>query len=409
MSWIEKIQQNLTITCGDGRRFTPLYVFTQKQVDYNISEFEFINTEGALVKRLKPKARRFELEIIFQGEDNLDQANDFENSAKDPRPWTLFHPLYGELIVQPTSLGFDNRNVNISRITGTVIETITEDFPAGKTDPIDVITEQNELVSESIATNYGDNVTPTATDVNELNANNETLYNEGKNVAKDGEESEGYLNGFNNAKASILNATSEPLQAMTDLQNVINAPALFAESVKTRFNLFKTQIDKIRLQLSGIQTKNSKYLYQSTVGGLINAMCYAAASPLAGNYAKKIGVLNTIDDLLDVYNQFIEDIDSLQTLNGGDPDSFIPSFEPINELTELVNFTVSNLFTIANGAKQERFIYLENDSNVILLAHRFYGLKVDDSTIDEFIEQNEIGLTEILNIVAGRKIIYYTD
>jgi hypothetical protein len=81
----------------------------------------------------------------------------------------------------------------------------------------------------------------------------------------------------------------------------------------------------------------------------------------------------------------------------------------MNDLTNLINFTLSNLFNIALGAKQERFVFLETDSNVILLAHRFYGLVPDDSTIDELIEQNEIGLTEILNIKAGRKIIYFIE
>jgi hypothetical protein len=409
MSWIEKIQQQLSITCGDGKTFSPLYVFTNKSVEYNISEFEFVDIEGALVKRRKAKARRFELEIVFQGENNLENADDFENSAKDPRPWVISHPLHGDLTVQPVSLGFDYRNINVTRITGTVIETLVESTPRGTVDPIDTITESNEKVTASIATSYSENVTPTATDVNDLTNSNSTVYNEGKVLAKEGEESDNYFNAFSNANAAILDATSEPLAAMNKLQAVINAPALFQETIVARFNQFKNQIDKFRAQLSGITTKNQKYLYQSNVGGVLNAMAYACANPIAKDFAKKQGVFDTIDVLLNSYNQYITDLDSLQSLNGGSPGSFIPTFETMNDLTNLINFTLSNLFNIALGAKQERFVFLETDSNVILLAHRFYGLVPDDSTIDELIEQNEIGLTEILNIKAGRKIIYFIE
>lgn len=409
MSWIEKIQQNLTITCGDGRKFTPLYVYTQKSVEYNISEFEFVDIEGALVKRRKPKARRFELEIIFDGENNLDTSAAFEESAKDPRHWVMFHPLYGDLNVQPISLGFDNRVINITRITGTVIETIVEGAPRSTADAVDTITDLSEVVSDSIATSYAENIVPNATDINEMTAANGSLYNDGKVLAKEGDEADGYFNAFNDANSAILNATSEPLAAMNKIQAVIAAPALFAETIDARFRQFETQIDKFRAQLSGITTKSSKFLYQSNTGGVINAMVLAAAYPLPGDYAKKQFILNIIDKLLSVYNQFIVDLDTLQTDNGGSPDSFVPDFTSINQLTSLVNFAVTNLFSISLGAKQERFIYLESDSNAIVLTHRFYGLVADDSTIDDFIAQNEIGLTEILNIRKGRKIIYFVD
>jgi hypothetical protein len=118
-------------------------------------------------------------------------------------------------------------------------------------------------------------------------------------------------------------------------------------------------------------------------------------------------VYSVIDSVLSVYNSYIENLDSIQTENNGTIDSYIPSFEPLQNLSGLVNFAVSNLFTIAFGARQERTLFLENDSNVIILAHRFYGLNVNDSTIDDFINTNGIGVNEYYEILKGRKIIYY--
>ena len=43
-----------------------------KTKDYNVAEFEFPEVSGTLVSRKKPKGSRYDLEIIFQGENNLD-------------------------------------------------------------------------------------------------------------------------------------------------------------------------------------------------------------------------------------------------------------------------------------------------------------------------------------------------
>jgi len=76
-------------------------------------------------------------------------------------------------------------------------------------------------------------------------------------------------------------------------------------------------------------------------------------------------------------------------------------------LSILFNFVLSHLFVIAIDAQQKRVVTLTEDSNVILLAHRYYGLTVDDSTIERFMNQNNIGINEIMNIEKGREIIYY--
>ena len=97
MSWLEKVENKLTITCGDGKEYTPNYLAAQKAVEYNIAEFDFPNIEGTYISRKAPRGRKFPLELYFQGEDHLDVADAFELSARDPRPWKLSHPYYDEL------------------------------------------------------------------------------------------------------------------------------------------------------------------------------------------------------------------------------------------------------------------------------------------------------------------------
>jgi len=141
--------------------------------------------------------------------------------------------------------------------------------------------------------------------------------------------------------------------------------------------------------------------------GIISAMVNASINPDENDYVSTNEVLDVITQVLTSYNQYVVNIDSLQTPTGDAENSYIPNYDSISDLSDLVNYSVANLFNIALGAKQERFIFLEADSNAIILAHRFYGLEEDDSTIDDLINQNNIGINEMLQIKKGRKIIYY--
>lgn len=414
MSWIEKVQSNLVITTGDGKSFTPLWVPTTKSFDFNVAEFEFPDLEGTLVRRAKAKGRKIELEIYFQGEDHLDQALAFETSSKDQRAWVLSHPMYGNMTVQPLGLVFDNTKYNTSKITGTVIETITDDAPKVGVSPIDKITEDKANCDIIFAENYANSVVPDATDINDANSNVNSIYTKGAKVAKV-PDSEKYYELFASAKADILNLTDDPLKAIQSIQAMIAAPALFATDITTRLNLLIDQFAGLRATIFNIFSPNTKRLYENNGAAIISSMILMTANPIPEGrsetkekeYSSRSRVIAIIEKILGQYNNYIADLDSLQTDNGGDLDSYIPDQAALMSLDDLVDYGISNLFNIALNAKQERVIFLEADSNVINLAHRFYGMDVQDTTIDEFIGNNNMGLNDLLQIKKGRKIIYY--
>jgi hypothetical protein len=97
----------------------------------------------------------------------------------------------------------------------------------------------------------------------------------------------------------------------------------------------------------------------------------------------------------------------MQTKRADSGDSYTPNFESVNSLDELIHTTLSSLYSVAFGAKQEHSIILEKDSNPIILTHRFYGLDSDDVKLNNFIEENNLSMSELLNIRKGKKIIYY--
>lgn len=405
MSWIDQINSNFIIKLGDGKEFQPEWMNASTSTEYNIAEFEFPEIEGTLVKRGTPKGRRYNLEIFFQGDDNLDVSKAFEISARDNRAWTISHPMYGSIIVQPTSLSFDDTQFNVSKITGTIIETIVEDSPQALTDPIDKITADKEELDAVFEESFATDVIPSTTDKNQMSTNLNTIFDAGKALA--GDASEEYFNLFNAAESAILDATEEPLLAIRAINEVITAPALFAESVKDRIALFTNQFDRLSIGLSSITEPSKKKIYESNVGIIMGTVALAVANPIDGDYSSRPAVISRIEEILTIYNAYIANLDVLQTDNGGTPESYIPDSESLIALNDLMNFAVANLFDIALNAQQERTIIVEKNSNVVLLTHRLYGLDIDDALMNQLIDNNGIGINEMLEIKKGRKIVYY--
>lgn len=422
MSWQEAINTPFQITTGDGKIFTVLWKNSaQKEVDYNLAEFDFPQIAGSLVVRGTNKARKFSLEIYFQGDDHLDNSLSFEQSANDPRPWKIKHPIYGALTIQPISLKFDYSGFNVTHITGVMHETIVFGGPKVTQIPFDKIIFDKAQMDDVVAVGYQTEIQqliPSIKDINTLTGYNKLLYDIGVKTVKLTEDAGKYFNAFNAANASILTLTSNPLQAMRDLQTVINYPSLFVNTIKSRVASIQAQFDSLSAQIGSITRVSDKRSYESTGSTLVSSMARTSITSYdaGGNqvvngvlpdYTTKGDVIFVIEALQAIFNSFLANLDTLQTANGGDEDSYIASADSISALDDLMNFTISNLYDIALSAKQERIILLEKDSNPILLTHRFYGLVDDDSTIDYFIKTNNIQTNELLQIQKGRQLSFY--
>jgi hypothetical protein len=374
-----------------------------KDVEYNLSEFNFPNVEGTFVDRRLRKGSRYALNILFQGANHLNESERFERSAKDRRPWVVEHPKYGRLNVQPASLNFDDTSLNYTRITGTLLETILRGLPTVTINPVDQIEELRRLSFDSGALLFASEP-PIPQNMAVANS---AFYSAGVNSGAPQIQTEAYFNLFNDANSAILNATAQPLSAIRALQAVIGAPAQFEISVRQRLQILSNQFAGLILTIGNISSQAGKLQFETTTGSVLSSMCSAASTPQPNDYVNMVDVLNIVQILLDTQAAFISALDTLQTDNGGDTDSYVPGFQFVTDVTDVVNFTVSELFAIAIGAQQERSILCENDTNVILLAHRFYGLDQNDANIQRIMDNNSIGLSELLDIKKGRKILYY--
>lgn len=412
MSWIDSVREDFTIITGDKKRYTINWLNANRSLPFNIAVFNFKGVKKSLVDRREVQSLVYDLEVYFQGGDNLIRCNDFIDSAtRSKLPWTIFHPMYGNLLVQPVSdLKLDDAKLNATKVSITVMETIgSPQILNPNISPIDVIQVKKLTTDIALANTYAVDVPqPLISDINAMKDN--TLFLERAQLAfsRISDDAQLVKNTYNQANAAIDGAFSDAFGAVRSIQNLINLPAIFENTILNRVNFLLNASLNLYDDVTSLHTPKLKKLYENNVGTIITTLCSASVTnPSPLDYSNRTNVISIINAVTTGYNAYIRNLDTLQTDNGGNLDSYIPDANSLTLLGNLVNFTVSNLFDIAANSKQQRTYRLPTDSNIIVLAWKLYGLLPDDSTIDQLMTDNNIGRFEIMQIRKGRDIVYY--
>lgn len=420
MSYLDSLDNSFIIVTGDNAVYSseqgkrpnnPKYglkILQQsysQHITYQLGEFNFINVSGKLIKQTTPLGRVFPMEIYFDGPDHLEITEQFRLSANNVNHWTITHPIYGQIIVKTSSLNFNNSSISYTKVSGTMIETIAELGFANRIIAMDQIPLLKDIYVEDAVLSLSE--TPTPTDIIALTNDNKAAFQNAVPIITLPEDFEKLNNAYNTALTYINVATSEPLLMMRATMQVLLLPSQFDTAVRQRLNVLINTFNQLRQTLFGIIGVSSKQLFQNKAGCLIASICNAAATPLETDYKNSFTVLEVISNIVAARNAYYEDMDSLQTPNGGSLLSFVPNSQAINSLNTLVNTTISALYEIALNAKSQRSIICEKDTNAILLTHRVYGLDTNDNNINDLIEANNLSLNELLIIEKDRNIVYF--
>lgn len=411
MSWIEKIKDDFTIKMGDGKEYKVNWLNATRATEFNTALFNFKGVKGTLVKRGTPQGTIYNLEMYLQGANNLADSQNFKNSAEDPNVWSIQHPMYGGLAVQPLSLAYDDSNYNVTKITGQIIEVTDPKFVKTGIAPAELIKAKKLDTDATFAQSIISEVpVPDSGFVSQMHENADGVYTLQKAFASAVDDAEAVRNAYNAANAAIDDAISNVSDAITTTQYFLSLPANFTNSIINRINFLKSCFEDLSAQANSLHfvTPSLKRLYENNAACTITTICTTTVTNVSDtDYANRTDVITIIDVVITAYNDYVTILDGLQTDTGATPDSYVPNFDSLWELTQIVNYTISNLFNVINGARQQRFYTLETDSNLILLANTLYGLQEDDSTITQLINDNSITLDEYLTIKKGRVITYY--
>lgn len=411
MSWIERISKNIIIETGDGQLYFPKYLNAQYVIEYNVEVFEFIDVEGSFVRRKKQKGRKFSIEIYFTGQENIETAEAFRRSAGDSRHWHIKHPIYDEIRVQPISLKFDNSQMNVTKITGTVVETTAQIYPRGGISKLDQIQDQKDQTNATAAADYAAEATSIqANEITTIKENTNVLESNGNKVFTNNEEKVAFRNAIVGAQNAINNISAEPLAAMRAIQAAVNLPISAANTVEARVNTFFNQYNRLEETFVNITepSRNDKKYFEIEGANYITAAAVASVANLDSYpYENRKSVDFVINKLIELNNAYLVYLDSLQTESQTEADSYAPDPDVIGSLQDLITLTISALFEIALDALKEITIINEADSNPVILTHRIYGLDQQDENLDRFIKTNNIGLKEMFLIPKDRELIYY--
>ena len=406
MSWQDRVNNSLTITTGDGKSYNfKLWIEAAQEMEWNSTDYDYIDVGGTFIDKRNDRGRRFPLKLFFQGDDHLDQSEAFRVSLKDRRFSTINHPFYGILYVQILELRINNAALNLSELQMVAYETITNNTPVSAIDPIQQLQQLKLDVNQHCEEELGKQ--PTIQDVNTLKLSNSQNYKSGLKIATLPQDAQNYFNAFSTASNAINVITATPLQAVDAIIAVITLPAQFQASVQSRISVLLGQMDFLRRTLTGIFSPAGKQLFEIQGAQILSSTCLAAIAPLQGNYTNAASVLTIINSIKTYYTQFLADLDTLQGPNGGNPNYFVPGFQLLLSLNQCISLTLTSLLQIALNGKKEISVVLTQDSNMIMLTDKYYGLDDQDVNIQALVDNNGLTVYDTLIIQKGRTILYY--
>lgn len=415
MSWIDRLRNvEVTIRTGDGRVYRPLWITAQRSKKYNYSAYNFINRAGTLVDRREPEGYQYDFEIHFTGQDHIDVARNFEISSDDKRFWTITHPYYGEIRVQPLGYTRNDTQRNKTTFVIQIWETITSNYPVERLVADDQVQEFRTQTNEQALQNFGAQVPEidAATRASAMDAlqqtdtivsaaiTDDTLFAQFKTLIAQGRQ-------------RLTDSLNQPIDTMRSVLRAINYPIDNINSVRERFDIYRElQQQFFQIIMSetngGDSSARDALLYELLGSTIIAAMSNSALTPGDGDFQIRSEVAEVAEQLRNEYGIFIGNLDSIQAERSDLSGSFTPDDFTNRLLSETALTTFANLFDIAFEARQERNIVLEKDSNAIILTHRFYGLDEADENLQFFIDSNNLTLDELLQIKKGRIITYYS-
>lgn len=413
MTWEDRLQE-AAYNSPNGTRQVFQYEDVKRTVEKKTAAFNFPDANGTYIQEFGHSGRQFPLRAFFSG-DNCDiEANSFEDLLIESGIGKLEHPIYGTVDVVP--FGAITRRdelktaANQAVVEVTFWETIGVVYPTGQGDPsAAVLNAVNEFNDASANELDGALVLDTA--IEEVSFQN--IYEDLLDSARAGLQAIADTQGavkrtFDTVYASINEGIdtliADPLTLAFQTSILIQAPARAEENITARLKAYRDLAESIILGENAVQEPgydsrpSNKYHLQDAY-----AMGYVAGSVLSvinTQFDNKTEALASAEEILAQFEQVVawRDLNyaSLAELDTG---------TAYQQLQEAVALAAGFLVLISFNLKQERRVVLDRARTIVDLAAELYG-SVDDQ-LDFLINTNQLTGSEILELPAGKEIVYY--
>lgn len=404
MSWQNKLENiQFSIKTGDGKEWFPLFKTGEKSKEFNTSIYDFIDVPKSLVERKQPKSSKYPFTFWFDGENHIDVAEEFEQSANDKRYWTVTHPYYGTIKGQPLSITRNDTNLNITEITVDFWESLVFEYPKSNLSIQDnVLFKKNEILNSS-ALSYSGRKVQEVSDIQKLKTANLKIAKDLENLQNNATFSQ-FQNDLSVALKAADNLLNNAFDAITACQKLINLPGEIERSVKDKISAFVSVYNGFSTVFESL---SDKLFFESAASSTIATICETSVNFTFGeDYVVASEIEQVASSLIEVYENYLSTLDNASTSNYDIENNYQPNATVQTQLNNLVQFTLANLYNLAFEAQQERVVYTTKDTNIVLLTHRYLGSATDEN-IQIFRRINDIKLKELFRIKKERKIKYY--
>ena len=397
-----------------------LYESVSRQVTTRGTAFEFPGVDGAYVQQTGFGARRYPLACIFNGPTHDAAATAFEAALLETGTGRLTHPIYGLVDVVPfgdiARRDDPVREANQSVVDVTFWTTLAVLFPAGVIDPTNEIAAALATFDTAAATEFSES-TDLRSQISKTHERTSVLD---------------YVSTVNTALIDAASATASvrrsfvtqqqkitfgidglliaPVQLANEIAKLVRLPSSASSAVLSRLDSFSDLFDSVvtgsvtsrQINSANLPSLRLAQVNQLRTGDLV-AMCAVSgsvAAVVATEFASRGATLAAADRVLAQHDALVvwreaafADLDQVDT--GG-------AYQALQSAVALV---VGYLIQVSFVLPPERRIRLTRPRTIVDLAAELYGT-VDDR-LDLLISSNNLSGAEVLEIPAGRLIVYY--
>lgn len=436
MAWSDRLTQ-ASYTAPSGTTFIFEYEDVSRSANKKVGAFNFPLLDGTYYQDLGSEGGRYPLLIYLSGANYDLLADQFFDALCERGPGILNHPRYGKRNVLPLSVKQEDRLVssaNQAIFNVDFAETI-EDVNITAQDPLSVVDDNIEDLKEQTGNDFedlfgivdGDTLASFKSQVDDVvNKIDDTL----RDLMEDSSSFTAAISEISNNIDDLINY---PSTLINQLSNIILMPAreignsyrniLAGYSELTRQINNAIDLDRIE-NLLGVGHGNTSVVNESYAQSNLNSVqmsqtlaltAISAISRAAVEFASNdllqtrknaINLASDINDLWDETRSFYDTTQNLFIGVGSLDYEWQQNDGVIENVDSSVKFSVGNLRDVSYSLYQERRITTDTETNIILLAAKYYK-DVSNASLDKVINYNSLAGEEILLVPANKELVFY--
>jgi hypothetical protein len=435
-------------TAPSGKEFIFFWEKQNRTTELKTGVFPFPDRDGAHVQHQGGGAISYAMTCIFNGDNHVNTANDFELALHERDIAELQHPVYGIKKVIPTgNISRDNdliSSINESTVTVTFTETIISDPVNLEAVTADELAASFDELLEAAAADFAasltvENISEILQIQSSLNVQTNILNNNLSALVPDepsflttiGELKSSIKSMFKNAEKLTVNSLNTARLAL----NAMKLPSKVSINVLEKMRGYTMLIMQIQSQFRNdpFGINNIKNAFASTrlvLSGAVASIALGSALGIAQNATDNkqeenkggggsfsagnstgggSGGILSRESAVATALQLKELLSTIQNYEDEkiEKNNFIDSNATAYfMLNELIYNSINLIFHVALSLPMKRIIKLDYDRNIIELCAEIYG-SVDNFYIDKLIVENNLSIDDLEIIPMGREVFYY--